>query len=122
MTWYENWQSVNENRRISFLLYICCRIISSLEQFASTSNLGDADSSLLIAPQVALGIYDANETFPRGFAVFNGTQSGFDNARVMPINERELENAALIDNAIILSDGMIGLVKTFKGRCIEICM
>ena len=98
------------------LLYICYRIISSLEQFAGTTKLDDANSRLLIAPQVALGIYDVNETFPMGFAVFNGTQTGSGNAWVMPINEDDFENATFIESGIILSDGVIDLVKTFKGR------
>ena len=119
LIWKLKFQRNQKEFQIKYLLlYIFCRIISSLEQFAATTKLDNANSSLLIAPQVALGIYDVNETFPRGFAVFNGIQPGSGNARVMPINEEDLENATFIDSGIILSDGVIDLVKTFKGRCI----
>ena len=94
------------------------RILASIEHFASTANLSDTNSSLIIQPDVALAIYCVSDTIRiRGIAVLTGALPDFDYENVIPLTKEMAENGRVsrVDSAIILSEEVIDLLKEMKG-------
>ena len=94
------------------------RILASIEHFASTANLSDTNSSLIIQPDVALAIYCVSDTIRiRGIAVLTDALPDFDYENVIPLTKEMAENGRVsrVDSAIILSEEVIDLLKEMKG-------
>ena len=94
-------------------------MISSLDQFASTTNMSDSNSTVLVQPQVALGVYDVTETLAtQGMAVLTDTKPGFRPSNIIPLNTDSTggENKNLVDSAIMLPEELINELQLEKGR------
>ena len=90
----------------------------ALEDFASSANLSDANSSLMIQPHVALGIYDVNESMlVRGIAVLTTSSSGFNSNTVISVTQKQAVNGniSLIDSGLVLSEELVIKLQDLKG-------
>ena len=93
-----------------------------MEHFASTANFSDADSSLMIQPHVALAIYCVSDTIStRGIAVLTDALPDFNDHNVIPLTREMADDGrvSLVDNAIVLSEEIIHLLKEMNGTLKE---
>ena len=100
------------------------RILASIEHFASTANLSDANSSLIIQPHVALAIYCVSDTIRiRGIAVLTDALLHFDYGNVIPLTREMADNGNVsrVESVIVLSEEVMDLLKEMKGVRKDIC-
>ena len=99
-------------------MYFYFRILASIEHFASTTNLTDANSSLIVQPHLALATFGVSDTIEiRGITVLTDALSDFDYGNVIPLTREMAENGSVsrVDSVIILSEEVMDLLKELKG-------